>query len=88
MKNNEKVHVEVIYWNNGNKYRETYVEENGIPIGVSRYWHKNGKMRLQEYFQNGELHGEVLIWTEDGTKVEEVRYLRGIIVFHKDFRVT
>ena len=86
---NSETHGEIIYWSNGNKYRESYLrghEPDEIPLCIQKFWYENGRMRLREHFKNGKLDGWVTVWADDGQKIQEVAYTAGILVYDKHLR--
>jgi len=63
-KTGKKTHA-IGYWNNGNKYRETYY--NGFTNhGWDISWYKNGQRKDQNFYDNGIPFCPAISWYEDG----------------------
>jgi antitoxin component YwqK of YwqJK toxin-antitoxin module len=52
--------------------------------GEMKYWHKNGSLRLQQNYDNGEKHGVQKLWDEDGKKLFELNYKSGQLLRDND----
>jgi antitoxin component YwqK of YwqJK toxin-antitoxin module len=62
------------------KKRKVAIEvHNGKPHGLSRGWHDNGQLEVEEHFVNGTAHGLRTRWFENGQKRSEARIENGQI---------
>jgi hypothetical protein len=48
--------------------------------GTQRYWHQNGRLRLEINSLNGKFHGRMRLWLRDGTLVQETYYINNVDV--------
>jgi hypothetical protein len=48
--------------------------------GTQRYWHQNGKLRLEINSLNGKFFGRMRLWLRDGTLVQETYYINNVDV--------
>ncbi len=75
-----------VYWTEDEEV--VSLENTGLPIryewyykdgkradGVSKGWYKNGKMKHEQYYQNGMQHGKDIWYYQNGQKIEEGIYL-------------
>lgn len=64
---------------NGNR-RYEYLYDMGTKTGVWRSWYADGTPYTERHFQNGMLHGKVLVWDEQGQLAKEYDYVHGRLV--------
>ncbi|HUY88536.1 MAG TPA: toxin-antitoxin system YwqK family antitoxin [Pirellulales bacterium] len=60
----DKIIGERQYYDNGNVYRESRVE-NGALNGAQRMWHRNGSLWQERVYKDGVMDGEVRSWDQD-----------------------
>ncbi len=65
------------YWQNGQMFKEG-VFEDGVPVGLWKYWHDNGQLSRELNYEKGQLDGSVEVFREDGTKEALRSYRSGL----------
>lgn len=66
------------WWNEDGKLRAIETLKNGIVIGLSKSWYRNGNKRCMiNYNDNGDYHGKYETWYEDGTVKKTCEYRNG-----------
>lgn len=56
-----------------------YKDKDGVLVkhGEERTWHKNGSLNRQSFYEDGELHGELIEWYPDKTAKLKTLYQHG-----------
>jgi len=65
------------FWQNGQMFKEG-VFEDGVPVGVWKYWHDNGQLSRELNYKKGQLEGSVEVFREDGSKEAQRSYHSGL----------
>lgn len=76
--NHERVREELYYDNGQLDYVGNY--HRGVEHGEWIYYWRNGNMKSIEYYEKGRENGVMWDYDEDGNKIKEYRYMRGILV--------
>ena len=77
---------EVDFHDNGNKFRSKSFDKTG-EVKIIKEWFRNGQIKLEQHFKEGEKNGSWSTWYEDGIKKSEKTYVTGLIhglVLHWD----
>ena len=65
---------------NGNIHIESELNEKGEKHGVTRLYHKNGQLQVEENFTNGiQDDGTVISYYDNGIKARQIICLRGVL---------
>jgi len=74
------------FHDNGNKFRSKSFDKIG-EVKIIKEWFRNGQIKLEQHFKEGEKNGLWSTWYEDGIKKSEKTYVTGLIhglVLHWD----
>ncbi|MCF7674051.1 MAG: hypothetical protein K9M97_01810, partial [Akkermansiaceae bacterium] len=52
---------------------------DGKAHGVSRGWHENGRLEVEEHFVHGVSHGSRIRWYPNGVRKSEAQIVEGVI---------
>ena len=77
MGNNNTIEKKTIYYKNGKKEEEYWINKKAEFEGEYKIWHENGNKLLECNYKNGKLEGEYKCWYENGNKCEEINYKNG-----------
>jgi antitoxin component YwqK of YwqJK toxin-antitoxin module len=54
---------------------------NGYKDGKWTFWHENGKVSAEQYYNKGEMTGVWKSWTQDGAQGSEIDFNKGTAVY-------
>ena len=62
------------YWENGNLKTKWHEDENGLKQGIRENFKKTGELFIKSNYKDGQLHGNYIVYYENGNILREVEY--------------